>query len=110
LDFFEINCVEVDESGNISHCGVKGYGIQSIAIIWKLIREVTCFFFIYDGEKKRNVYAMTSPNGAICLTTDPRGYDKNRLNFLPLFDKSVINTSDRNCSLSKIPLGLSISN
>ena len=49
---------------------------------------------------------MTSPNGAICLTTDPRGYDTNRLNFLPLFDKTVINTSDRNCSLSMIPLDL----
>ena len=49
---------------------------------------------------------MTSPNGAICLTTDPRGYDINRLNFLPLFDKTVINTADRNCSLSKIPLDL----
>jgi hypothetical protein len=106
LDFFEINCIIKDDTSNISHCGVKGYGIQSIAIIWKLIREVTCFFFIYDGKKKRNVYAMTSPNGAICLTTDPRGYDKNRLNFLPLFDKTVIKIANRNCSLSMIPLDL----
>ena len=49
---------------------------------------------------------MTSPNGAICLTTDPRGYDTNRLNFLPLFDKTVIKIADRNCSLSMIPLDL----
>ena len=44
----------------MSHCGVKGYGVQDISIIEKLIREEVCSFFIYDGEKKRKVYVRTS--------------------------------------------------
>jgi hypothetical protein len=90
LDEFEITCIVKDTSGMISNYGVKGYGIQSIAIIEKLIREEACSFFTYDGENKINVYAKTSPDGAIFLTTDPNGLDINTLNFLPLFDKPLL--------------------
>ena len=79
---------------------------SSVFFLIVMMTPKDLIFFIYDGKKKRNVYAMTSPNGAICLTTDPRGYDTNRLNFLPLFDKTVIEIDNRNCSLSKIPLDL----
>ena len=90
MDEFEITCIVKDRDGTISHCGVKGYGVQNVAIIEKLIREETCSFFIYEGEKKRNVYARTSPNGTTFLTTDPNGSDMNTLNFLPLFDKPLL--------------------
>jgi hypothetical protein len=86
LDVFEINCIVKDVNGIISHCGVKGYGVQPIAIIDKLIREDVCSFFTYDGEKKRKVYARTISSGAPILTTDPSGSDINGLNILPLFD------------------------
>ena len=90
MDGFEITCIVKDSSGMISHYGVKGYGIQTIAIVEKLIMEDACTFFTYDGENKINVYAKTSPDGAIFLTTDPNGLDINTLNFLPLFDKPLL--------------------
>jgi len=90
LDEFEIRCAVKDDNGSISHYGVKGYGIQNVAIIERLIREDTCSFFIYEGEKKRNVYTKTSPNGTSFLTTNPHGSDTNGLNFLPLFDKPLL--------------------
>ncbi|HKO65480.1 MAG TPA: hypothetical protein VJU13_09785 [Candidatus Nitrosocosmicus sp.] len=90
MEFFEITCIIKDENGIISHCGVKGYGIQDIAIIGKLIREVTCCFFIYNREKKKNVYARTTPNGATYLTTNPHGSDINGMNILPEFKRPFI--------------------
>ena len=36
----------------ISHCGVKGYGVQNVGLMEKLIMEEACSFFIYDGAKK----------------------------------------------------------
>ena len=91
MDFFEITCIVKDENGTISHCGVKGYGVQNVSIIDRLIDEKTCSFFIYDGEtKKTNVCTMTSPNGKTHLTTDPSGHDKNRLNYLPEFDRPLL--------------------
>jgi hypothetical protein len=86
LDSFEIDCIAKDANGIISHCGVKGYGVQPIAIIDKLIREDVCSFFTYDGEKRRKVYARTTSSGAPVLTTDLGGSDINGLNILPLFD------------------------
>ena len=74
----------------ISHYGVKGYGVQSVAIIERLIMEETCSFFIYDREKRRNVYARTFTDGTRFLTTDRDGFGMNRLNFLPLFDKPLL--------------------
>lgn len=59
-------------------------------IIEKLIREEACSFFIYDGEKKRNVSARTSRDGKIFLTTDPNGSDMDTLNSLPLIDKPIL--------------------
>ncbi len=87
MDEFEITCVVKDINGIISHVGVKGYDIQNILIVERLIREEACSFIIYDGEKKRNVYATSSPNGAIFLTTDPSGSGRNELNLLPSFDR-----------------------
>jgi len=89
LDDFEITGIVKDMNGTMSHCGVKGYGIQNIVIIENLIREEACSFYIYDREKKRKVYAKTS-NGTSFLTTDPSGSDINGLNFLPLFDRPLL--------------------
>ena len=91
MDEFEITSVVKDKNGIISHWNVKGYGIQDVSTIERLISEDACSFFIYDGEKKkRNVYAMISQNGAIYLTTDPNGFGNNKLNFLPLFDRPFL--------------------
>ncbi len=90
MDEFEITCIVEDENGIISHCGVKGYGVQNVAIIERLIREDTYSFFIRDGEKKRNVYARTSSNGSSFLTTHRHGYDTEGLNHLPLFDRPLL--------------------
>lgn len=89
MDEFEIRCILKDKNGIISYCGVKGYGIQSVGLIEKLILEETCSFFIYDGDKKMNVYARTSTNGTIFLTTDPNGYKLDILAFLPLCDRPI---------------------
>ena len=90
MDEFEISSSVKDMHGTISHYGVKGYGVQSVAIIERLIMEKTCCFFIYDGEKRWNVYTRTSTNGTIFLTTNRDGLGMNRLNFLPLFDKPLL--------------------
>jgi len=90
LDAFEINCIVKDTDGIISHCGVKGYGVQPIAIIEKLIEEGVCAFFAYDRENKLYIYARTSSNGTTFLTTDPNGFDMKGLNFLPLFDRPLL--------------------
>lgn len=87
MDEFEIDCIVKDTNGILSHCGVKGYGVQNVLIIEKLIREDACTFFIYEADKKKNVYARTSPNGTTILTTDPNGSDMNTLNSLPLLDR-----------------------
>lgn len=89
LDEFEITGIVRGKNGNISHCGVKGYGIQNVGLMKKLIMEEACSFFIYVGEEKRKVYVRIS-NGAIFLTTDPNGYNMDNLNSLPLLDKSFI--------------------
>jgi hypothetical protein len=90
LDDFEITCVSRDIDGLISHCGVKGYGVQPIAIINKLIEERVCSFYTYDKEIKKMVYSRPSPTGVTFLTTDPNRSDKHGLNFLPLFDKPLL--------------------
>ncbi len=79
-----------DIHGIISQCCVRGYDIQNILIIERLIREEACSFFIYDGEKKRIVSAKTSRDGTTFLTTDPNGSDMDTLNFLPLIDKPLL--------------------
>ena len=61
MDVFEITGIVKDVNGIISHCGVKGYGVQPIALIDKLIREKTCSFFILDKENKLILYSKTSP-------------------------------------------------
>lgn len=90
MDEFEITCLVKDMHGIISHCGVKGYGIQDVKIIGNLIKEGACSFYIYDGEIKKNVYARTSPNGTSFLTTDTTSSDINGLNYLPLFDRPFV--------------------
>ncbi len=90
MDELEITCIVKDVNDILSHCGVKGYGVQNVLIIEKLIREEVCNFFIYEGEKKRNVYARTSPKGTTFLTIDPNGLDMNTLNSLPLLDKALL--------------------
>jgi hypothetical protein len=90
LDEFEITCIVKDTNGIISHCGVKGYGVQPVAIIDKLIEEGVCSFFVYDRENKLNVYAKTFANGTIFLTTDPNGSDIKDLGFLPLFNRPLL--------------------
>jgi uncharacterized protein DUF3892 len=90
LDEFEITCVVRDSHGTISHCGVKGYGIQDISTIEKLIKEEACYFFASDGDIKKNIYSKVLTNGAILLTTDPNCTDTNELDFLPLFDRPLL--------------------
>ena len=90
MDVFEIICIIKDKNGMISHCGVKGYGIQSIEIIENLIREETCTFIAYAGEDNKIVYTKSSKDGTIFLTTDPNSFDMDTLDFLPPFDKPIV--------------------
>ncbi|MFI5406967.1 MAG: DUF3892 domain-containing protein [Nitrososphaerales archaeon] len=90
MDEFEITCIVKDRNGLVSHCGVKGYGVQNVAIIEKLIKENICSFFIFKRGYRKNVQSRTSQNGTSFLTTDPNGLDMNTLNFLPLFDKPLL--------------------
>ena len=90
MDEFEITSIIKDIHGTISHCGVKGYGIQNVSIIERLIREEAGSFFIYDGENKIKIYSKTSTKGTIFLTSDPNGSNMNALNFLPLFDRPFL--------------------
>ena len=90
LDEVEITCIFIDANGIISHCGVKGYGIQDILTIEKLIRDEACSFFVNEGGKKRNVYVITASNNTALLTTDPSGTDTNGLDSLPPCDRPMI--------------------
>jgi hypothetical protein len=90
IDDFKITYVTKDITGNISHCGVKSYGVQNVSIIEKLIKENICSFFISDRGTKKRMYTRTSPNGTILLTTDPNGSNTDTLNFLPLFDRPFL--------------------
>ena len=90
MDIFDIICAVRDNNGMISHCGVKGYGIQSIEIIQNLIREGICSFVAYDKENKKNVYTKSSKDGTVFLTTDPNESNMDALNFLPIFDKPLV--------------------
>ncbi len=90
MDELEITCIVKDANDILSHCGVKGYGVQNVLIIEKLISEEACNFFIYEGENKRNVYARTSPKGTIFLTIYPNWLDMNTLNSLPLLDRPLL--------------------
>jgi hypothetical protein len=90
LDEHEVIWVINDNNGMISHCAVKGYGVQNVAIIERLIREKTSSFFILDKENKLILYSKTSPNGTTYLTTDPHGFYRNRLNVLPICDKPFL--------------------
>lgn len=90
MDEFEITSIVIDKAGIISHCDVKGYGIQNIGLIERLILEGACSFFVGDEKRKREVFAKTSPIGEIFLTTDPNGYDMNTLNSLPILDKPLL--------------------
>jgi hypothetical protein len=90
LDELEIVGTIRDKGGTISHYGVKGYGIQNVGLIEKLIIEEACSFFVSDGDLKKKVFVRTSSNGRIFLTTDPNGYEMNTLDFLPLLDKPFL--------------------
>ena len=91
MDDIEITCIVKDRDGIISHCGIKGYGVQNVGLMEKLIMEEACSFFIYDGDKKkRNIFARTSPDGTSYLTTDLSGSDLNELSLLPLFDRPFV--------------------
>ena len=89
MDELEITGIVKDNDGTISHCGIKGYGIQNVELIEKLIMEESCSFFVYVGEEKKAVFVGTSADGAIFLTTDPNGYNKDTLNFLQILDKPL---------------------
>ncbi len=89
MDELEITGIVKDKDGIISHYDVKGYGIQNVELIEKLIMEESSSFFVYVGEEKKEVHVRTSTDGAIFLTTDPNGYNKDTLNFLPILDKPL---------------------
>ena len=89
MDEFEITSVVKDKNGIISHCNVKGYGIQDVSTIERLISEDACSFFVYVGEEKKEVYVRTSADGTSFLTTDRNGYNMDTLNFLPILDKPL---------------------
>lgn len=46
MDEYEIDCVLVDEHGLISQVGVKGYGMQSVALISHLVRAYIFLFYL----------------------------------------------------------------
>ena len=89
MDEIEIICIVKDRDGLVSHCGVKGYGVQDILIIEKLIREEVVLFLSMKETKKRGMY-MQELNGKSFLTTDPNGSDMNTLDILPLFDRPLL--------------------
>jgi hypothetical protein len=90
LEEFEITRIVKDTNGIISHCYVKGYGIQPIAVIEKLIEEGVCSFFMYDRKNKLYIYARTSSNGTTFLTTDSCGFKMDKLSLLPLCDRPFL--------------------
>ena len=90
MDEFEVTCIVKDENGTISHCGVKGYGIQDISTIEKLLEKETCSFIDYDGGIKKKIYLRESSDETIFLTSDAHDSDTNELNYLPICDRSFI--------------------
>ena len=91
MDELEITGILKDKDGIISHCDVKGYGIQNVELIEKLIMDESNSFFVYVEEEKKMVYVGTSTGGTSFLTTDRNGYNMDTLNFLPILDKPLFN-------------------
>jgi hypothetical protein len=55
LDGLEITGIIGDKDGSISHCGVRGYGVQNVGLMEKLIMEEACSFFIMTEKKREGV-------------------------------------------------------
>jgi len=51
--------------------------------------EESSSFSVYVGEEKKEVFVRTSTDGTSFLTTDPNGYNKDTLKFLPILDKPL---------------------
>lgn len=83
MNEYEIDCVLVDEHGLISQVGVKGYGMQSVALISHLVKEHIFSFFTYRNGNRTEVFVNCTANRIPFLTTEPDGTYVSDLDFLP---------------------------
>ncbi len=90
MDVYEIECVLIDEHGLISQVGVKGYGMQPVALISHLIKEHTFCFYTYRNGNRRDVFVNFTTNESPFLATQPDGTNVNDLDFLPIIGTSLL--------------------
>ena len=90
MDVYEIECVLTDEHGLISQVYVKGYGMQSVALISHLIKEHTFCFFTYRNGNRTDVFANFTSNNIPFLATHPDETNVNDLDFLPKIDTPLL--------------------
>jgi hypothetical protein len=90
MEEFEITCLYLNEKNCISHCGVRGYGVQQIALLESLLTRKICTFFVIDKEVRTNVHSINSSNGSIFLADKSNGSKVIRLDFLPQYTKSQL--------------------
>jgi len=90
MEEFEITCLYLDEKNCISYCGVRGYGVQHIALVESLLKRKICRFFVIDGEEKINVHSINSSNGSTFLIGKSNGSKLIELDFLPQFNKAQL--------------------
>ena len=83
MDVYEIECVLIDEYGVISQVSVKGYGMQSIALVSHLIKEHIFCFFTYRNGNRTEVFVNFTDKEIPFLTTHPDETNVNDLDFLP---------------------------
>jgi hypothetical protein len=83
MDELEIECILIDEHGLISQIGVKGYGMQPVALISHLIKEHTFCFYTYRNGNRTQVFVNFTTNKSPFLATQPDETNVNDLDFLP---------------------------
>jgi hypothetical protein len=89
MEEFEITCLYLNEKNCISHCGVRGYGVQHIALVENLLAKKICSFFVIDGEERINIHSINSSNGSI-FTDKSNEFKLIDLDFLHQYDMSQL--------------------
>jgi hypothetical protein len=56
MDEYDVIYITTDDSGSITHVDIKENGIQTVAMITRLIEEHICSFYAYKNGHRTDLY------------------------------------------------------